>query len=645
MEQALAALWSELLGIERVGRQDDFFSLGGHSLLAVTLVGRMRRLDMPLDVRALFTTPTLAELAAVVGDGVEVAVPANRIPPDCTRLTPDLLPLVTLEQRAIDRIVATVPGGAANVQDIYPLGPLQEGLLFHHLLQREGDTYVLAALFSFDTRERLEGFLRAFEAVIARHDIFRTSFAWEGLSEPVQVVWRNAPLPIEEVTFRPDVVDVSAALLERFDPRRQQLDLRRAPLFHATIAEDPGQGRWLLLLREHHLVSDHTTLEVLFEEIAAHQAGRFDTLPPPLPYRNYIAQARLGLTSEAHTAFFQELLGEVDEPTAPFGHLEVRGDGTGIEESRRRLDPALAARLRHQARRLGVTPASLFHLAFARVLAATSGRSEVVFGTVLFGRLMGGEGADRVPGLFINTLPVRIDAGEEAVEAAVRRTHRTLAGLLRHEHAPLALAQRCSGVVAPTPLFSALFNYRHSPERNDEDVVVIGEGITLVHAEERTNYPLAVSVDDLGEGFALTAQSLPEIGAERLCGYLQTATESLVAALESAPATATRELAVLPQVERQQVLEDWNATEADYPQDRCIHQLFEEQTERTPDAVALVFEEKSLSYAELNASANRLAHHLITQGIRPDDRVAIGVERSLEMVVGLLAILKAGGAY
>ncbi|HBH72479.1 MAG TPA: non-ribosomal peptide synthetase module, partial [Synechococcales bacterium UBA10510] len=214
VEEALAELWSELLGIERVGRHDDFFALGGHSLLAVSLVERMRRQGLPVDVRALFTTPTLAELASVVGDGDEVAVPPNRIPPDCTRLTPELLPLVSLEQAALDRIVATVPGGAGNVQDIYPLGPLQEGLLFHHLLQQEGDAYLIALLYGFDNRERLESFLSAFEAVIARHDIFRTAFAWEGLPEPVQVVWRNAPLPIEEVAFGPEVENVAAALLE-----------------------------------------------------------------------------------------------------------------------------------------------------------------------------------------------------------------------------------------------------------------------------------------------------------------------------------------------------------------------------------------------------------------------------------------------
>ena len=226
--------------------------------------------------------------------------------------------------------------------------------------------------------------------------------------------------------------------------------------------------------------------------------------------------------------------------TAPFGQLEVRGDGEGIEETRRQLEPDLAERLRQQARRLGITPASVFHLAFARVLAVTSSRSDVVFGTVLFGRLKGGEGADRMPGLFINTLPVRIDAGDEGVEMALRRTHRTLAGLLRHEHASLALAQRCSGVAPPAPLFSALLNYRHSPGSDDGSSSMLWEGIEILEAEERTNYPVAISVDDLGAGFCLTAQTLPEIGAERLCGYLETATHQLVAALENAPAKIGR---------------------------------------------------------------------------------------------------------
>ena len=158
----------------------------------------------------------------------------------------------------------------------------------------------------------------------------------------------------------------------------------------------------------HHLAGDHTTLEVMQAEVQAHLLGQQDLLPAPLPFRNLVAQARLGVSQEEHEAFFRQMLGDVDEPTAPFGLLDVQGDGSGIEEAHlaagRRSGTAAA---RAGARRLGVSAASLCHLAWAQVLAKVSGREDVVFGTVLFGRMQGGEGADRVMGLFINTLPVR----------------------------------------------------------------------------------------------------------------------------------------------------------------------------------------------------------------------------------------------
>ena len=184
----------------------------------------------------------------------------------------------------------------------------------------------------------------------------------------------------------------------------------------------------------HHLAGDHTTLEVMHAEIEAHLAGNVKRLPIAQPFRNLVAHARLGVSREEHEVFFRKLLGDLDEPTAPFGLLDVQGDGTGIEEAHVMLDAALAGRIRERARKLGVTPASLCHVAWAQVLARVSGREDVVFGTVLFGRMQGGAGADWVMGLFINTLPVRIRVGEEGVESSVRHTHMLLAELLRHEH-------------------------------------------------------------------------------------------------------------------------------------------------------------------------------------------------------------------
>jgi amino acid adenylation domain-containing protein len=647
-EQALAALWAELLKIEQVGRHDNFFELGGHSLLAVTLIARMRQAGLNTDVRELFAAPTLAGLAALADNGShaeQLVVPANRIPVGCTAITPDLLPLVSLSQADIDRITAAVPGGAGNVQDIYPLAPLQEGILFHHLMESDGDAYLEPVLMAFDTQERQDSFLAALQAVIVRHDILRTAVAWEGLPEPVQVVWREAKLKVEHVVIGPEAGEAAEQLLERYDTRHYRIDLRAAPLINGFTAYDPRKGRWLLLLLTHHLALDNTALGILLEEIRMHQLGQAEQLPAPLPFRNFVAQARLGMAPEEHEAFFREMLADVDEPTAPFGLLDVRGDGSGVEEAKQDLDLDLARRLREQARSLGISAASLFHLAWAAVLARTSGRDDVVFGTVLLGRMQGGEGADRMLGMFINTLPLRVQLAQGGVLDQARDVQRRLASLLRHEHAPLSLAQRCSGVQAPAPLFSALLNYRHSQADASTDSTSAWQGLELLSGEERSNYPIVLSVDDLGEGFSLSAQTLPPAAPERLCAMMHTALENLIMALESAPDTAMRRIGVLPDTERRQVLYDWNDTQADYPQACCLHELFEAQVRNTPDAVAVVFEDQQLTYAEVNSQANRLAHYLRSLGVKPDDRVAICLERGFELVISLLAVLKAGGAY
>ncbi|HEY7768946.1 amino acid adenylation domain-containing protein, partial [Longimicrobium sp.] len=274
------------------------------------------------------------------------------------------------------------------------------------------------------------------------------------------------------------------------------------------------------------------------------------------------------------------------------------------------------------------------------------GRADVVFGTLLFGRMQGGEGADRVMGLFINTLPVRIGVGDEAVEVAVRRTHALLADLLRHEHASLALAQRCSGVAAPAPLFTSLLNYRHGGgTKRSREVGQARVGVRDIHGAERTNYPVTLSVDDLGEEFSLTAQVAAPADAERVCRLMHTALERLAEALEATPGRAIGSIDVLPEAERRMVVEEWNRTDVEYPVGFPIHRLFEEQAARTPDAAAIAWGGETLTYAALDHAANRLANHLRRRGVRPETRVGICLERGPELVVAILAVLKAGGAY
>ncbi|WP_369981515.1 non-ribosomal peptide synthase/polyketide synthase [Xanthomonas bundabergensis] len=649
VEQAIEAIWQELLGLERAGRHDNFFELGGHSLLVIGLIEQLRQRGLSADVRSVFMAPTLSALAAHLALAAPAikrgAVPPNPITPATIAITPELLPLATLTQAEIDRVVDSVPGGVPNIQDIYPLAPLQEGILFHHLLESEngGDIYLLCTMVAFDGRERLDAFLGALQRVIDRHDILRSAVHWEELNKPVQVVQRRASLPVHELTLSAET-PAQAQLLAHTDPRRMRLDLRQAPILAAYVARDPATGEWLLALLNHHIVCDHIAQDLILSEIQALLQGKQATLPAPMPYRDFIA--RMSAVSDAeHEAYFREQLGEVDEPTAPFGVLDVQAESSGeVEEARLRLDEALAQRIREAARQQGVTPAVLFHLAWAQVLAQCSGRDDVVFGTVLSGRMQETESTEHVVGMFINTLPIRLQLAGLGAAEAVQETYRRLSALLPHEQMPLAVAQRCSGIQLPLPLFTALLNYRHNYDYDSPEAKA-WVGVRVVSDEIRTNYPLTMSVDDFGQGFALVVQCGAKIDPGRVVQYLGTSIQALVAALEERPASPVRQLQTLPAAERTQVLHGFNATQAAYPQQALIHGLFEAQAARQPDAPAVEYDGQALSYAELNRRANRLAHRLIGLGVKPDDRVALCTERSVEMVVGLLGILKAGGAY
>ncbi|WP_143297240.1 non-ribosomal peptide synthetase, partial [Burkholderia pseudomallei] len=650
-EEALAAIWRELLHVERVSRHDNFFELGGHSLLAIGVIERMRREGLHTDVRSIFNAQTLSDLAArAQTDDRSIQAPPNLIPARATRITPDMLPLVALTQTQIDMLAAQVEGGAANIQDIYPLAPLQEGMVFHHLLHAESDAYMEAYFVGFRTRARLDRFLDALRMIVDRHDILRTGFFWEGLEQPVQIVQRRVRLPIEFVDLDPADGDVLRQLEARHDPRAHRLDIRRPALLSCHAAHDPAAGRWLLCVMAHHLAIDNTSLKLLVAEEQAIEQGGFDALPPAPSFRNFIAQIASGVDRREHEAFFSAMLGDIDSPTHPFGLQDVQGDGREIAEFQQRLSPELSKAIRVCTRRLGVSPASLMHLAWAMVLSRATGRREAVFGTVLFGRMQGGE---RGMGMFINTLPIRIDVDERYVAECLAHTHERVVQLIYHEHAPLALALRCSGLPARQALFSSLLNYRHSeqaarPPRDDDD-------IQYLDGNERTNYPLTVSIDDLGEAFSVTVQARHPASPERIRAFMETALEQLVRALDGTsgvaapgvvtPRIAVRDIDVLPSEERHRLLVEWNDTAADYPQDQCLHRLFEAQAARHPDTIALIADGEPIGYAELNRRANRLARHLSARGLQPDQRVAICIDRGIDMVVAMLAVLKAGGAY
>ena len=647
IEEVLVGVWQDLLRVDLVGRHDNFFALGGHSLMIVQMMDRLRRIDRVVDVRSVYESQTLADLATkLTYDSFdEFGVAENLIPAECRAITPSMLPLIELKNEDIQWIAGMVEGGVSNIQDIYPLAPPQEGVLFHHLLDegRGGDAYVVTTLLSVSSRARLTALLAAMQIVVDRHDVLRTAILWEKLSRPVQVVYRRTQLNVEALTLDPNLIP-DEQIKEWMKSERQRLDLRRAPLMRLKIVQHPGSEFWYVLIQAHHITCDHETMAALVSEVSALLDDQFPHLPDAVPYRNHVARALERAKRYDGELYFRDKLADVVEPTAPFGLLDVRGDGSRILEALENLEPDLTRRLRLQARRMSVSAATLLHAAWALVVARTSGRDDVVFGTVLLGRLQSVTATRHALGMFVNTLPLRVRLTGLTTSELVRHVQRELIELLGYEQTSLSVAQRCSGVEGSLPLFTSLFNYRHSSASFAKDWSTL-PGISVLSDRDRTNYPITVSVDDLGEGLRLSVQADPRVDPSRVIGYLVTTIRGLIDALECTPQTLAVTLPFLPKFEQRLLIEEFNTSGAVCPQTGLIHTIFEERVALAPESVAVVCESARLTYAALNRRANQLARCLIERGVGPDQRVGICVERGLDMVVALLSVLKAGGGY
>jgi amino acid adenylation domain-containing protein len=536
-------------------------------------------------------------------------------------------------------------------EDSYPLSSLQQGMLFHAMWEKRSGVDIAQIIFDLHETLDVEKFKRAWWRIIARHPILRTSFHWNTLDEPQQQVHSELDLPWQEEDWQALTdVDREKRLADFLTAdRRRGFDTAHAPLFRLTLVRY-GQADKRLIWTYHHIILDGRSRRLLQHEVFKYYRsflqGEDLDLPQPPPFRDYVEWLQRQDFRDHESFWRRKLKGftaatrlSVDAPK-----LSMSSENrSGIQETK--LSREMAFALRSIAERNAVTLATVVQAAWGILLSRYSGEIDVVFGLVCSNRRGTIEGAEDVIGLCINTLPMRVHVNSQIPIASLLKVVREQWMAMRdHVHTPLVEIQGWSEVPAGEPLFATVVSFQNY--QTDPKLRMQGGASSTpeVHIIELPNYPVSLLVND-GLELQLTIlydrNRIDDGAARRMTGHFRTLLEGIAAD----PHQKVAALPLLTPSERQQLLLEWNETEVDYPRDKCVHQLFEAQVKRTPDAVAVVFGDQDLSYAELNARSNQFARYLQRHGARPGSYIACRMERSLELIITLLAILKLGGAY
>ncbi len=621
-EALLASIWSELLGVAKVGIDDSFFELGGHSLLAIKAMSRIRdTLDVDLPLRRLFEDPTVAGIAAAVMKAKGATSPVRRIEP---RKQPGPYPL-SFAQEQFWLLDQMVPGSPAyNVVDVIDL---------------DGAYHAQA----------LQGALRE---LVRRHEILRTAFTVEeeGLRQVVLPA-DELPVPEIELTALPEGERADAWNRVVREQGRQPFDLAQPPLLRAAMVHHSATEHRLLIVL-HHIVGDEWAMGLVQEEVkqtyAALSRGQPFSLPElPVQYADYACWQRewfQGEKLEAQLDYWREalagtppvLLLPTDKPRPPA--LTFRGATEQFV-----LPKTLLEELRTLGKQEQTTLFMVLEAAFASLLHRYSGQSDLLVGTPISGRTQ--SETQHLVGCFLNTVVLRsqLDDGQ-TFRSLLHQTRERALGAFAHAEIPFA---RLVATLAPerdpsrTPLFQVMF-VLFDPESASRSSI-LSDRRELETGTSKFDMTLLISIteDGLVGRMEYSTDLFEAETIRRMCRHFGVLLEGLA----HRPDQPIGRLPILTEADTQQLLVEWNRTESDYPRAEPLAQLIEAQVARTPEAVAVVYGDEALTYAELDASANQLAHELRARGVGPDRLVGICIERSLDLVVGLLAIIKAGGAY
>ena len=626
IEEILASIWACVLGIEQVGVHDNFFELGGHSLLATQVISRVHdTMSVELPLRSLFEAPTIAEFAS----RVEIALKNGK--------SVEALPLLPIPR-----------------SESIPLSFAQTRLWFLDRLQPDSAFYNIPLALRLFGQLNIAALQSSINEIIRRHEALRTNFAIVGY-QPVQVIASTLSFQLPVVNLLhlcESQREIEAKRLATVEVNRP-FNLEQEPLLRGMVLQ-LGETEYVLLLTMHHIISDGWSLGVFIRELTelyqAFCTGKPPVLPElPVQYADFALWQRQWLTGEileTQLDYWKEQLKNapnlLELPTdRPRPAVQTFGGGYYHAV----LPQELSAELTTLSKRAGVTMFMTLLAAFQTLLYRYSGQDDIVVGTPVAGRNR--QEIERLIGFFVNTLVLRTDLSDNPTfEQLLNRVREVALQAYANQDLPfeqLVEALQPTRDLSYTPLFQVMFALDNAlvPFVELPDLTASSYSLEIGTAKFDLTLSMENTVDGLVGVWEYNADLFDEVTIARIAGHFQT----LLEAIAVNPIQPISELPLLIQRERYQLLIEWNNTTIDYPQDKCIHQLFEEQVALTPDAVALVFKGEQLTYGELNRRANKLAHYLQSLGVGPEVLVGICVERSFDMIVGLLGILKAGGAY
>ncbi|BAY68263.1 non-ribosomal peptide synthetase [Anabaena sp. FACHB-709] len=529
-----------------------------------------------------------------------------------------------------------------NIENIYPLSPMQQGMLFHTLLTPQAGVYVPQVCLYLEGKLDINALKTAWNQVVINHPALRTAFYWEQRDKPFQVVFRQVEIPWKILDWQTISDAEQQVELEIFleSDRTFSFDIKQPPLLRLTLIQ-LSATKYILIWTQHHLILDGWSSALVIKEVFQNYYNSPSYYPNSRPYGDYIAWLQQQDKIAAKT-FWQKQLAGFTTPTVIQRFAQRENKNLTPQEQTRSLTPNQTTGLQQWAKEQQLTLNTLLQGAFALLLSRYCNTTDVVFGATSSGRPATLAGVESMVGLFINTLPVRVQVSptDDLVEW-LQKLQAQQAEALEYEYTSLLEIQEWSELTPGTSLFDSILVFENYPV--DTSGISQNQDLRIIDIQslEWTSFPLTMLVS-VGNQLSLkvkydrnrfTDNAITQL-LEHFCNLLLGMSQ---------PGQTIGNLPLLTQQEYE-TIHKWNQTEAYYPLE-CIHQQFDIQVERTPDDVAVVFEEQQLTYRELNQRANQLAHYLQTWGVQPETPVGIYIERSLEMVIGILGILKAGGCY